>query len=368
MPAAAISAARAACERAEDGNRLGTKTDRMSMDRFSSPTQSSPALVSVIIAARDAGDSIGTAISSALQQSVAPLEVIVVDDASMDDTASVVARLGERDPRLKLIRLGENVGPGGARNRALAEASGVWIAPLDADDAFAAADRLERLIWVAESRCVDMIADNVLLVDAVSCKELGVAFPMADQRAALSIGPDSFIDSNALTRMRLGWGYLKPIIRSTMLRAHHLGYRDDLRVGEDYAFYLDCLLAGATWLLVAEPGYRYVMKSGSASHRCSRDDLAALTQHNRALLRASDSWPAEVDAALRRRDRDLDDAIAHFDCLTHLKRGRLVQVMHRLARRPRVALLLAESVQQAVMKRLGLMRRHEIRPAKRVGA
>lgn len=86
--------------------------------------------ISVIIPTYNYGRFIGEAVRSALGQTVAPEEVVVVDDGSTDDTAEVVGRFGDR---VKYVRQ-ENAGVCAARNRGVAESSGRLIAFLDADD------------------------------------------------------------------------------------------------------------------------------------------------------------------------------------------------------------------------------------------
>lgn len=61
-------------------------------------------------------------------------EILVVDDASPDGCADLVASWGL--PHVRCISLAENSGLGAARNRGTAEASGDWVAFLDADDCF----------------------------------------------------------------------------------------------------------------------------------------------------------------------------------------------------------------------------------------
>src|SRR5579875_23336 len=94
------------------------------------------AKVSVIMPAFNAARSVAWAISSALEQTVADIEVLVIDDASTDLTAAVVEEIAARDPRVRLIRNPVNGGPGVARNFGLDAARGEWVALLDADDAF----------------------------------------------------------------------------------------------------------------------------------------------------------------------------------------------------------------------------------------
>src|SRR5579862_3732371 len=90
-------------------------------------------VVSVIVPVRDGAQFIGDALDSVRAQTYRQLEIIVVDDGSRDATPHVVESRMARDPRLRLIRQA-NQGVAAARNRALVDARGEFIAPLDADD------------------------------------------------------------------------------------------------------------------------------------------------------------------------------------------------------------------------------------------
>mgnify|MGYP000258719112 CR=1 FL=1 len=117
--------------------------------------------VSVIIPAYNTRDYIGTAIASVLSQRFSDIEVIVVDDASTDGTADVVRAIA--DPRVRLIRLAVNAGAAVARNQALRNARGRWIALLDSDDWYGE-NRLGVLVDRAERAAADLYADDILLV------------------------------------------------------------------------------------------------------------------------------------------------------------------------------------------------------------
>ncbi|WP_420606001.1 glycosyltransferase family 2 protein [Novosphingopyxis sp.] len=64
-------------------------------------------------------------------QTLAPTEIVIVDDGSNDDSVARVRSIN--DPRIKLIQQ-PNAGPGPARNRAISECENEWVALLDADD------------------------------------------------------------------------------------------------------------------------------------------------------------------------------------------------------------------------------------------
>jgi glycosyltransferase involved in cell wall biosynthesis len=88
--------------------------------------------VSVVIPVYNHGDTVERAIDSALAQTLRDIEVIVVDDASTDDTQTVLDRIG--DPRVTCLRHDSNRGGSAARNTGIDHATGEYIALLDADD------------------------------------------------------------------------------------------------------------------------------------------------------------------------------------------------------------------------------------------
>lgn len=90
-------------------------------------------LVSVIIPAHNAAPHIESAIESALSQTYAPIEVIVVVDGGTDATVEIVAALASADSRVRWTEQ-ENEGVASARNVAIGMSKGELIAPLDADD------------------------------------------------------------------------------------------------------------------------------------------------------------------------------------------------------------------------------------------
>lgn len=113
---------------------------------------SQPVTISVVIPCYNAAAFVAETIRSALGQTLAPLEVIVVDDGSSDDSAAVAAACG---PAVKVIRQA-NTGAAGARNTGVRVAAGNWIAFLDADDLWVR-DRLEKLACLAATADPDIV-------------------------------------------------------------------------------------------------------------------------------------------------------------------------------------------------------------------
>lgn len=105
-----------------------------------------PIDVSIVVPTRNRAGLLVKTLASALRQRDLDLEVIVVDDASSDDTAARVAQLG--DARVRVVRLDTPCGLPGARNHGAAEARGEWLAFLDDDDLWAP-DKLARQVDAA---------------------------------------------------------------------------------------------------------------------------------------------------------------------------------------------------------------------------
>jgi glycosyltransferase involved in cell wall biosynthesis len=93
--------------------------------------------ISIIIATYKRPHLIVRALDSVAAQSLSPYEIIVVDDASGDDTGEIVSAWSRRNgiPVL-FIQQQENLGVGAARNAALKQATGILIGFLDSDDAY----------------------------------------------------------------------------------------------------------------------------------------------------------------------------------------------------------------------------------------
>jgi glycosyltransferase involved in cell wall biosynthesis len=126
------------------------------MAKLSTHEQVLPFVYGVVIPAFNAEATIEAAVKSVLGQRLSANEVVVVDDGSIDRTASIIESI--KSPLIRLIRQ-TNLGPGSARNRGIEAARSHWIAFLDADD-----------LWTSDH--------------ALSLRALSMAFPQAGLLAA----------------------------------------------------------------------------------------------------------------------------------------------------------------------------------------
>ncbi|KAF2336451.1 glycosyltransferase family 2 protein [Flavobacterium daemonense] len=91
-------------------------------------------LVSILIPTYNTEKFIRETLQSVQNQTYSNWEMILVDDASTDQTVAIIEEFAKNDSRIKLFKLEKNSGNGFARNIALEKASGKYIAYLDADD------------------------------------------------------------------------------------------------------------------------------------------------------------------------------------------------------------------------------------------
>lgn len=258
---------------------------------------------SILIPAFNAEQTILVALDSAQAQTLADIEVLVVDDASADGTAALVRERALADPRIRLLQLPRNGGPSAARNAGLAAASGEWIALLDADDTISP-ERLERLIAHAAPTDV-LVADNLAFYDrhASTTAKLGIKPEILGE--GLRVDYAGYV-ARAKTSQpdAIDFGLLKPLIRASHVRKHALRYDENIRYGEDFRFYLDVLLAGGHLLVVPDAYYQYTERRGSLSKKESGQSKTVarydvLESQTRAL--AQDARYAAVAALLIER-------------------------------------------------------------------
>jgi teichuronic acid biosynthesis glycosyltransferase TuaG len=126
-------------------------------------------LVSIITPAFKAASHIEETIRSVIAQSHQDWELLIADDCSPDDTREIVSRWAGIDSRVRLISLERNGGPAAARNAALAEASGRWVAFLDSDDVWLP-DKLRTCINAARSSGAALIFTGFRRISADSIR------------------------------------------------------------------------------------------------------------------------------------------------------------------------------------------------------
>jgi glycosyltransferase involved in cell wall biosynthesis len=210
---------------------------------------SSTPVVSTIVPMFQAEEHLAEALDSALGQTVADIEVIVVDDGSTDGGPGIAQAYAERDSRVRYLRQ-ENGGVARARNAGLRLARAQYVAFLDSDDVWLP-PKLERQLAAA--------FDGVLYSDAY----LLVEGEAGDRRISDAVEPASgailerLLDENVVP--------LTTAFFPTALARRFGGFDEQLRSVEDLDLWLRMAAAGIEFRHMAEPLARYRVHPGSLS-------------------------------------------------------------------------------------------------------
>jgi succinoglycan biosynthesis protein ExoO len=309
--------------------------------------------VTFLIAAFDVAPFIEEAVRSALAQRGVSVEVIVVDDASRDGTADIVARLAAEDSRVVLIRQKQNCGPGAARNAALKRARGQWISILDGDD-FILPERSSALIACANATGADIVGDNFERVSVAGSPTGRCLFSPARLPYLFSVDAAAFIDANqVLGKRKFSLGAIKVIVRSEFLARHAVEHVEDLPVGEDFQFILACLFRGARFVVSSENGYKYRLRPGSQSWRLTSAHIEKFRRAHAAILRdASRFGDARAIDAVAGFGRSLERTADFVNLVSLAKSGAWKKAMSTALRRPRAWPLIVKYGSEALANRL----------------
>jgi glycosyltransferase involved in cell wall biosynthesis len=245
-------------------------------------------LVSVIIPVHNGERFIGRTLASARAQSYAALEIIVIDDGSTDQTASIVEAIALNDNRVRLFRISKT-GVAAARNLGITESGGDLIAPLDADD-----------LWHPEkiARQVALMNSSSADVGVVYCWSIEIdehdflfGFPTVGKTTARGRVTAELAESNFIQNSSA------PLIKRSLLRAVG-GYDTNLipHGAEDWKLYLElssiCEFAVLPEYLV---GYRQHTSS------LSRDVAGLAHSIELVSLWIAKRWPDLPDDIRRKR-------------------------------------------------------------------
>lgn len=259
-----------------------------------------PPLVSVIMPAYNVATFLDAAAQSALRQTYANLELLIIDDGSVDRTHQVALNVQRRDPnRVRVIRQG-NTGLAGARNTGLRAARGEFFALLDSDDLWESGFLEHQMATFRTRPSVDLVTGNGRFLGG--SRHGSTVRPWPDPRPPLTLAT-IITDEEAVFVMTV---FTRRVFETIG------GFDESLRTNEDFDYWLRAALAGFRFARNAEPLAWYRRRDDSLSADAPRMLRGALRvciktrpligdRPERALLdRQIAFYEAELDAALAR--------------------------------------------------------------------
>lgn len=217
--------------------------------------------VSVIIPAYNCEKTIFECISSVVTQSYSNIEIIIVNDGSLDNTLNISQNFAEIDNRISIISK-VNAGPSSARNKGLENMSGEYVTFLDSDDTL-------------EKNMIELMVSSIRRTNAelVICRSF-----IRDVNEGTSIIDTKEFSKEILTRLpdeltflfeseklNAPWGKL---YLSKLIREKKLNFPADISLQEDLYFNVEYLHHVNKVALVNTPLYHYIVGySGSLTNR-----------------------------------------------------------------------------------------------------
>ena len=295
--------------------------------------QPSPIDVSFALASYNSLPYLDAAIESALAQVNVSVEVLVVDDHGSDGSLARARDWAERDARIRVFQTPANGGPGAARNVAIAQMRGQWYAVLDADDLVDPA-RSRDLIDKAEEVGADLVADDLILFgEGMEDSRFLPAYLPSDGHW---IDLERYFASTILFGSKPNLGFLKPMIRTSVLREKAISYDTRLRIAEDDEFILQLLMAGCRYYLWPQPGYRYRKHEVSISHRLSLAHAEAMLASEER-LRERLEGAGLLGAAYRKRYNSIRSGVAFTRSIEQLKQREPLAALRTILSTPSAA-------------------------------
>ena len=215
-------------------------------------------LVSVIVPMYNAALFVGETLESIVASTYRPIEVIVMDDGSKDESAQVAQAFADHHPEVRVLHQA-NAGVSAARNHAIREAKGEWILPVDADD---------KISPNYISRAVEVMNDNVRVI---GCR----AWFFGDKEGEWQLPAFSH----------------ELLARKNMIHVSSLFRKADWeRVGgfceqdiyrEDWDFWLSMMELGGEYIRLEEVGLYYRVLANSRRHTAKAQKRAIVDAINR---------------------------------------------------------------------------------------
>lgn len=245
--------------------------------------------VSIIICSYNREKLIGRAVESILLQSFTDFEIIVIDDASTDNTEQVVRSLMQKDLRIKYYKNKTNLGISKSRNYGVKLSNGEYIAMLDSDDYWIDNFKLQKQIEI-----LDNDKNIGLIGSAIRCEDENEKFIKNDifnredtKIRKVILSKNQFAQSSVLFR--------KDIFQETG------GYDENLEVCEDYDLWLK-IGKVSKYANIQDVSTAYMIHSGGIS---KSKKLLITTTTNQIIDKYKNDFPGYTLAKIKSLTRVL---------------------------------------------------------------
>ena len=221
-------------------------------------------LISVIIPLYNSQGFIGKCVGSLLKQTYKNCEIIIVDDASTDQSLEIVKGMAEKDSRVKVFSGKKYSGVSAVRNVGLSNAKGDYVCFVDSDD-YVSKYYLESLITSLKDTGADISCVGVARVGESQRKNLDKFFNPNDYKACTfdKVEAMELLFTGRKIRMNI-WN--KIFSKEIFAGENKLFYNENVYHGEDVEFLYDAFSRVNKVAFVPKKYYAYTRRKGSLVH------------------------------------------------------------------------------------------------------
>ena len=253
--------------------------------------------VSAVVPMYNAKDLVKFTVDSILNQTLANIEVLIVDDCSTDDSLEFCRKIYGHDERVRILQQPKNMGPGAARNTGIKNARGKYVVFVDSDDEILP-DMFSRMFGTAEDYSADII-HSTQFVYALPDEEGNIPLQLVDdgvQYFRNTIGGDSY---SGVTRLsddmaerfngwkdrHINWSVCGKMFRRDFLADNNIFF-PEMKYAEDMIFCFACLFKSKNYVVLPGGGYvlRITGSSLSRGRKTSARIVTALNSQIRAVI------------------------------------------------------------------------------------
>lgn len=257
------------------------------MDKLAMPK------VSIIVPVYNKEKYIKKCLISLMQQTLTEIEIIVVDDGSVDDSAKIIKEISLRDHRIILLQE-SNGGSGKARNRGLKIARGEFVLFVDADDTIKQ-DTLSTMYAAARKNNSEIVICG-----------MEICYPNGESRIASQIKPGTSALNNELVCEYIskngsvyGSSACNKLFQRKLLESSCISF-NSCPIGEDFLFCIDAMRAAHKITAIQETFYQYWQYDDSKMHdAANRRSISGLKLLIQMLLKYADGLPEKEQKAFR---------------------------------------------------------------------
>lgn len=238
-------------------------------------------LVSVVLPVFNGAAFIDEAVQSILNQTHSELELIILNDASTDDSKDKLDDFG--DPRIRIVENERNLGLIATLNKGLDLARGEFVARMDQDDIALPHRFSTQVEYMQRNPRVGLCGSQVILFGADA--ERVCRYPVSHE------------DIRCRLLFSTAFAHPSIIFRSSVLHAYELRYDPDYPHAEDYALWVSCMDV-CTMANIDEPLLRYRQHPANTVSTFGEGQRQCVSRIHRNLLSRLDVFPCDAELRL----------------------------------------------------------------------